>query len=159
MLSASSFSPKEPIYTFITPSGENINIAASKLRLHCMGLDSGPTLRPAYRFKVFDFPIRPALAESFVHDNIISTARVIELLTKPRLDPIIAAVYDHDANGLPNVMLVDGHHRYYLAHAMKLPHIPAFVLQPEEWHPFQISGCPTISQDELRSIPITPRNY
>jgi hypothetical protein len=139
------------IYTFIDREGVNTHIDSVGLREWCL----------ANKPETFWVPIDPKLARSFLRNNTISTERVLQLLEKPSLDPIILVKDGTNSlkNGGPNVMLVDGHHRYYFANACRMTMIPGHVLEVEQWRPFIVEGVPPLTQEQLRNMPIMKRNY
>lgn len=157
MIPASALPFKASIYTFVTHSGENIHIFAGGLRLHCL---ESKTL------EIFIVPVNFEMGQRLLRDNIISPVRAQELYTrfqssKEGIEPVIFCKDGtlSETNGQPNVMLVDGHHRYFLAASLKVPLIAAYVLEPEDWQPFQISGLPDTTQAALQAAPITKRSY
>ena len=77
---------------------------------------------------------------------------------RDRLDPVIYCE-DGFTDGIPDVMLVDGHHRYVLAAALKRPAIEAVLVLKEFWKPFQIVGLVDVSAGLLKAIPVHKRNY
>jgi hypothetical protein len=140
-----------PIYTFVADDGENIHIDTDGLRTWCA------THQP----EIFDIPIKQELLMEFIIDNVISPDRVAELFKRPHLDPIIMCEdgTTHPVNDGPNVMLVDGHHRFALAILRNQSHIPGHVLKVPEWKPFQLHNLPSITRDQLRASPILKRDY
>lgn len=138
------------IYTFIDDDGKNIHIDSVALREWCM------KTKP----EIFLLPMNYKVAKDFYHDNVISVARVKELMKRDHLDPIIM-VKDGTTgkNGYPNAMLVDGHHRYYLAYKQGKKFIEGYFLELFQWKPFQLHGLPSITKDQLRDVPITKRDY
>jgi hypothetical protein len=138
------------IFTFVADDGENVHIDSEALRLWCK------LAKP----EVFWIPLKYELAKEFVRDNVISVERVAELSKRKDLDPIIM-VKDGTIgeNGHPNAMLVDGHHRYYLACLAKLEVIPGHFLEVDQWKPFKLNGIPSVTADQLRRMPVTKRNY
>jgi hypothetical protein len=138
------------IYTFVGDDGENIHINAIGLRKWC--IDNKP--------EILWIPLDYEIAKSFVRDNVISLDRVKELMLRPNLDPIIM-VKDgtFGSNGGPNALLVDGHHRFYLAYKQKKIVIEGYFLEVWQWKPFQLHGLPNMTKEQLRKKPITKRNY
>ena len=140
------------IYTFVQPDGTNIHIDSDGLRRWCH------TAKP----EVFNVPIDAALAEEFLRDNIVSPDRVRQLAKRASdLTPLIFAKDGTEgANGGPNVMLVDGHHRYVLYAFAGHQFAPGFVLEPSEWEPFRVE-CDWLNTTdaELKALPIPPRHY
>jgi hypothetical protein len=146
-------SPITPIYTFVADDGENIHIDTDALRTWC--LHTKP--------EIFDIPLKYDVATSFLHDNVIALDRIHELFQRPpsSLDPIIMAEdgTTHPENGGPNVLLVDGHHRFFLACLRGWAYIPGHVLKVPEWTPFRLHNLPSITRDQLCASPILKRNY
>jgi hypothetical protein len=141
--------PSEGIYTFVDSQGRNTNVASNRLR------DWTIKARP----ETFLFPVDSKLAQRFLHDNIVTFERVLEIAMKKRLDPVI---FCHDGtytDGAPNCMLVDGHHRYCYMGLSKQPVIPGHLLTPDQWKPFEIEGLCEITQNQLLAMPNKPRNY
>jgi hypothetical protein len=138
------------IYSFVADDGTNVHIDSELLRLWCI----------LNKPEIFWLPLRYELLDQFKNDNVISEERVIELSKRNNLDPIIM-VKDGTIgnNGGPNVMLVDGHHRYVLACLRKQAHIAGHLLEVEQWRPFQIHWLRDITAEELRARPVTKRNY
>lgn len=151
MLYAKDYKPGDPIYTYVDNSGVNIHIDAAKLRIWCLAVED--------ELPISMTPVDPRTAYKFVTDNIVCKMRVAQLMERTNLDPIIYAKDGNETNGLPNVMLVDGHHRYTAAAVLHTPFIPAFILEPTQWRPFQIAGLPDITKDHLLASPNRPRNY
>lgn len=139
------------IFTFIDKDGVNVHIDSEGLRQWC--LKTNP--------EIFSLPLNYTLAHEMLRDNVVSLERVRELITrKVRLDPIIM-VKDGTigSNGHPNAMLVDGHHRFFIACASGWSHIEGYFLEYSEWKPFQIHGLPSVTREQLKASPITKRNY
>jgi hypothetical protein len=138
------------IFTFISDDGENINIDAEGLRIWCI----------ANRPEVFNLPVKPELGRQFLFENVVSVERAWELIVRKNFDPIIM-VKDgtYGDNGGPNTMLVDGHHRYFIACVAQWAYIPGHLLEVEQWKPFQMHGLPDLTKEELIAKPITKRNY
>lgn len=138
----------ESIYTFVGDDGENVHIACNRLRLWCR------EARP----EIFRCPIDRALAETFVRDNVISMERVKQMAGMTDLDPMIfckTGTFDDGVN--PDVLLVDGHHRYYTQRNQEfgLGH----VLEVIQWKPFQVVGIPPTTKAALLEMEILKRKY
>lgn len=150
MLNADDYPAGSAIYSYVDPEGNNIHVDSEKLRQWCA--------KHKKDMVVLETPVREAIAESFLADNVIDLAHVERVFEMPSLDPII---YGHDGtyneNGFPNVILIDGHHRYFGAYLAKCEFIPAYVLAPEQWHPFRIAGLPDLTEEQLKSMPTKPR--
>lgn len=151
MLDGSKYKSGDPIYTFVADDGTNTHIDSKLLREWCLSNKSS--------LEVFATPVDPKLALRFQDENIISPVRVFELWHRRDLDPVIYCKSGTFTDGRPDVMLVDGHHRYTLAAAKAWPVIPAYILELNQWKPFQIDGLPDLTVDFLRAMPITSRNY
>lgn len=138
------------IYTFVADDGENIHIDSEGLRLWTK------LAKP----EVFWIPLRYELAWDFIRDNVVDPFRIQELANRKELDPIIM-VKDGTigSNGHPNAMLVDGHHRYFIACMCRLEVIPGHMLEVEQWKPFQLHGIPKMTKEQLVRTPVTKRDY
>jgi hypothetical protein len=138
------------IYSFVDKDGVNTHINAEGLRQWCIETKQ----------EIWNIPLREKVAKMMMENNIVAPERIVELSKRKSLDPIIMCKDGtFDDNGAPNVMIVDGHHRFVLACLAKLKSIPGHVLELEQWKPFQIHGLPDLTQEELIKAPITKRNY
>lgn len=143
------------IYTFIDNAGVNTHIDSENLRLWCLKTP---------KLELFNIPIQTAVAVEMVHINVISLDRFLELRRRKHqrehFDPIIM-VKDGTigSNGRPNVMLVDGHHRYFIAASDNEPYIEGWILEVAQWKPFQIKSQINLTQQQLIDLPPTKRNY
>lgn len=159
MISPFSLLSGTPIYTFIAPDGINTHIAASLLREWALRAKPEIVLTPTDR----------ELARSFIRDNIVSKHRCLQLARRSSagediFEPIL---YCHDGGltqGRPDVLLVDGHHRFFLASIWGQLFIKSHILTEAQWRPFQIASSDgpfsiDTTSDDLRRKPITPRNY
>lgn len=149
MLKARDLDPKEPIYTFVDNDGSNVHIASERLRKWTL----------TQKLETFLVPMNFKLAQRFLLDNVADPMRVIQLLAKKQLDPVIFCKTGTTTNGFPDVMLVDGHHRYVLAWKLQMHYIPAYTLEQHQWRPFEIEGCLDLTQEQLTAMPILPREY
>lgn len=145
--------PFEPIYTFVEKAtGANVNIASERLRKWTLTVGLETVLVPVSR----------KMCSTWLEDNIISASRVAELYQRARggeiLAPVLFAKDGQMTDGKDDVMLVDGHHRYFLA-ALCGCLLPAHVLEVEQWEPFKIVGFPAMDDSTLKALPITRRNY
>lgn len=146
MISLSLF---DPVYTFVADDGTNTHIAVRPLREFCF--TSG--------LEVFQAPVEAKIANMLLRENSVSPARLRELVGR-ELDPIIYAKDGTSTDGAPDVMLVDGHHRYVLAAAAKMPYILAYFLEESQWRPFEIkSPLLDTTREALIATPILPRKY
>jgi hypothetical protein len=143
----------KPIYTFVAKDGENIHIDVEALRRWTI-----KTLP-----EIFFLPIDMQLAVSFVEKNTISLARVQYMMNhRDLLDAPVIFCKDgtYGPDGAPNVMLADGHHRFFIKGIiLHEPFIEGHMLEPEQWRPFQMHGLPSLTEQHLRNIPPTRRNY
>ena len=142
-----------PIYTFVADDGENVHIDSAALYKWCT--ETKP--------EIFLLPLDKSLFASFIRDNVIAPQRVYDLAKRKDKDlaPIIM-VKDGTVsarNGAPNVMLVDGHHRYALACIRQQEYIKGHMLELEQWKPFQLHGVPDMTQEQLIRTPILKRDY
>lgn len=159
MIPAHTLTPREPVYTFIERgTGRNITIATRPLREWLAA--PGPAL-----IEQGDTPIDRDFALSFFRDNIVSRARITELMAhhashpNHTFDPIIYGHRGTYTNNAPDVMLIDGHHRYVIAALTRHTSIPAYLLTVAQWQQFEVIGLPDITEAQLRNTPIIPRNY
>jgi hypothetical protein len=104
-------------------------------------------------------PVDPGLAASFIKDNVVSRERIMELIHRTDLEPIIWGKDGTFTEGRPDVFLMDGHHRYALHAAARVAFIKSYVLEMEQWEAFRITDAPEITQDQLRDVPILRRLY
>jgi hypothetical protein len=143
---------REPIYTFVANDGTNTNIASAELFRWTR--DHRPKLA------IHRVPVDQTLAQSFLRDNITTIERCLELATSTK--PLTPIIYCHDGSyteGRPDVFLVDGHHRYCLMGMCRIPFIPAYLLSPKEWKPFEITDLPSITKTQLLNLPNLKRQY
>lgn len=159
MLTRADFSdPFEPIYSFVErATGQNVHIASTRLRTWC--------LEHASEIEVLAVPVSRALAKSFLELNAILPQRANELLaTLPEdMEQWEPLIYAHDGsfgdNGGPNVMLVDGHHRYYAAAQIGAPFILGWMLTTAQWEPFRITGLHEYTEQQLVDEPIISKPH
>ena len=138
------------IFTSVDQDGNNTNIDVTGLYAWCQ----------ANKPEVFLLPMLPGLAGEYIGNKIVDLDRVKELKRRRHLTPIIMCkdgTYGDD--GAPNVLLVDGHHRYVLAALMERKHFKAHMLEEEQWRPFQLHGLPTMTQEQLLATPNRKRDY
>lgn len=148
------YKPTDRIYTFVDPlTNENTNIDSEALRLWCA--------EHAGELEVFNTPCHQAMADRFFQTKAVDLFHVFEVCEMTQLDPIIyLKTGTFGANGGPDVLLADGHHRYVAAVMCGLQFIPSYLLEPEQWHEFLIEGMPQITAEELlarRPAPGGPR--
>lgn len=147
---------RKAIYTFVAEDGTNINIDVDALRAAI----------EREKPEVFLVPLSAAEATKMVTaDKAVSLDRVVELAHRDpaTLGPIVFCINADgdltDPANAPDVMLVDGHHRYVLWATLGLPECPAYVLPREMWQRFVLQGIPAVTQAELAEIPVAKRNY
>jgi len=149
-LDARDYPPGTPIYTYIDPAtGVNTHVDSDKLRQWCADNTA--------KLEVVLTPVDPNIACTFLDDNVIDLAHLARVKSMKRLDPIIYCVTEIGANGYPNVLLVDGHHRFFLAYLDRRQLIESYILTREQWVPFQIIGLPDLTENQLRAMPTKPR--
>lgn len=139
------YKPGDAIYTFIDEHGVNTHIDSEKLREWCAQYKDC--------LDVVDVPIDPKMAKSFLDENAITEAHLMEVAQLSKWDPLIICKFGTYTNGAPDVMLVDGHHRYYLVAAIGGKSAPAYILEPVQWKPFQIEGRVPMTLEELKRTP------
>lgn len=146
MLDAKDYPDGSAVYSFVDKDGTNTHIDSEKLRVWCR--------EHRRELEIHLTPVEAHIASSFLTENVIDLPHVFEVAQMPKLDPLI---YGHDGtyhtNGGPNVYLIDGHHRYFLAWTMKIPFIPAYLLKPGQWQQFQIIGLPDQTREQLIAAP------
>lgn len=151
MLKQSEMSLTEGIYTFIDPdTGKNTHIASTRL---IRWVETHKSLDK----DAFNVPIDRKMAAQFINNNVVSRQKCITLLTQLALKMIKdlpPIIFVARADGMH--LLVDGHHRYVCAAAVEAPLIPAYILHPKEWEPFQVETF-DLTEDELKAIP--PGNF
>ena len=78
MLKRSDFNdPFEPIYSFVSTTGQNVHVASTRLRSWC--------LTHAEELEVFAVPVELACSAEFIIKNAVSSTRCRQLLrTLPR---------------------------------------------------------------------------
>jgi len=146
--------PFESVYTFIRSSGENVHIASARLRAWCLQQDTQGKLE---RLR---WPIPANFVSECLAENIISIPHVQQLqwalphnLTD--WEPIILAEGGTcTTDGNPNTMLVDGHHRAFIAYQAGCRFVICWALSPKQWQPFRIEGRHQFSKRELADYPI-----
>lgn len=145
-----TFGPYEPIFTWINEkSGQNINIASKRLFEHLL---ANPT-----KYPVAFIPVWPDVIADFLAENCINEAHAKRLTADQRAVPIILGHRGtYDASGAPDVMFIDGHHRYYRAFLEGDPVILTYLLTPSEWYDFSIVNLPKITKEELKEIAPKP---
>lgn len=136
------------IYSYVDDAGVNVHIDAVLLREWCLMHKSELNVELA--------PVEDYIAKSFLDENVIDIIHAERVYHMPTWDPIIYCMDGtfHPGNGAPNVMLVDGHHRYFVSWLFKQRTVACYVLKPEQWKPFEIIGLPDLSREELIARPV-----
>jgi len=149
-LNAKDYPPGSSCFSFVAEDGTNIHVDSERLRKWCA--------ENRERLKVVPTPIDKRIAKSFLHDNVVDAQHVERVLAMEALDPIIYGMTRTEAPGeAPDVLLIDGHHRYVAGAVVGATTIAAYLLEPEQWEPFRIGGLPTLSKEQLMLAPIKPR--
>jgi len=143
---------KELTYTFIDDDGKNIFIASERLRRWC--LDNRSKLAVEWT------PVDVKLAKSFLKENVVSPERLKQMTVLNLEDPAIFAKDGGYTNGAPDVMLVDGHHRYTYSAMIKRDLIKSWILELNQWKPFEVVGLGDFyTQEQLRNQPVFKKDY
>jgi hypothetical protein len=140
--------PFEPVFTFVGFDGKNVSIHSGRLREEVLKIQPEVVL----------IPVNKKIAKSYIDNNCVNLTRVLELLEREDLDPVIFCENGF-TDGKPDVMLVDGHHRYVMCALLDTPHIPAVILYQDFWRRFQIVGLQPVTADLLRKVTPYKRNY
>lgn len=147
MIDARTLPINETTYTHVGDDGVNTHIASERLRKWC--LENSP--------EIFLTPVNMAVAKTFITNNVVSWERVCSM--KSNGEPILYCKDGFFTGGNPDVFLVDGHHRYARAAALREPFIEAWVLDLEQWKPFQLCNVPDTTQDKLRKAPVVRKPW
>lgn len=153
MIDGCKFFQGEPVYTFVANDGTNTHIHAGRLRAYLQ----------SQNHEIILAPVRKALAQRFLAENAISMERVAELTARQLAlapdappDPIILC---HTPGGQNEYMLVDGHHRYFIAAFANRAWIHSWLVEPDIWEAFQVINLRDLTQAELNAAPLGKRNY
>lgn len=146
MLDPYSLPPNGISYTYVDKiTKEVIQIYVDGLRKHC--------LQVHLRDRWVNVPVSFATMNKLIDENSVNQKRVKKLIREikhtGKIEPVI---FCHDGNfteGRPDVMLVDGHHRYVAAAMSFAKFIPAWIIPIKEWEPFRIKQVRNITADEL----------
>jgi len=146
VLQAKDYPTGSAIYSFVdAETGENTHVDSEKLRQWCAANKAS--------LEILLTPVDPQVALGFLEGNVIDLAHVARVQKMPKLDPIIYGKVGTLTNGHPDVLLIDGHHRFFLAYAEGEPFIPAYILEPAQWQEFKIEGLPNMTEEQLRAKP------
>lgn len=139
---------RREIFTFVDgKTGENYHVDSGALREWCAANRD--------KLEVFMIPIERERARMFLEvDKSVTLEHAAEVAKMPRLDPLIYCKFGtYDAeNGAPDVMLADGHHRYFVAAAYGRDVAPSYLLEREQWEQFRVS-IPDMTIEQLRDSP------
>lgn len=152
MIDGTKLSPWEQIYTFVARDGTNIHIHSSRLRLHCLAMKYEPVYVPVDR----------PLAKSFICNNVVHPPRVMGLTPENLFEPIILCKtpsFGRNDPLWPDVLLVDGHHRFTRMALDHIPQIRAFLLELHQWQDFTVVNIPSRTQQQLTNEPILPKPH
>jgi len=147
------------IYTYVDEhTGENTHIDSTALRAYTLKRIAEGSL------EILWFPTDRALARKMLQvDKAISLKRCHEIITAgKRFDPIIFCTDGtfSPSNGGPNGMLVDGHHRFFIATTIiGADGLEGVMLPPPEWQPFIMHNLPDLTAQQLIDTPILRRDY
>lgn len=147
-----TLSPWTQVYTFVALDGTNVHIHSPRLREHCIAL------RYPWTPAVVDVP----LARSFIRDNIVDPRRVSQLTEQHFIEPIILCkteAFGLNHPTIPDVLLVDGHHRYTRAAMDGMQTIRAWILELYQWQPFTIYNLPDYTREALNAEPIIAKPH
>lgn len=134
------------IYSFVDDNGHNTHIYVDGIRKWVK--DNKPI--------VVGGPVDDEIAKDMFKNNVVSEERLKQLLKHPELaaEPLIYGIRDYNKDNHPNVMLIDGHHRYVLAAMAKIPIYPSILLLKSVWEQFQIAGFDKLyTKEKLQATP------
>lgn len=149
MLDGKNYPVGSAVYTFVDNEGVNTHVDSELLRQWCAAHTSELEVRLT--------PVASDIARSFLTDNVVDIDHLKRVMRMKTLDPLIYGHTGDFTNGNPDVLLIDGHHRYFCAWLCKVAWMPAYILSPEQWHPFQIEGLPSQTHEQLRRAPVKNR--
>ena len=154
MIEASEMQRFEAIYSFVASDGTNTHIASKRLERW--------TQEHARELEVGLVACERELAQSFVREDSVAVRWCEQMLdsikerklTFEDFPPIIFAKDGGETEGRPDVMLVDGHHRYVVHALIGCQFIKAICLEVHQWEPFRIIGLRDQTAEQLRRAPI-----
>lgn len=154
MIDVRTMKPMEPVYTFVSDEGENINIASGRLREWAND--------KANDIATVTVDCETCVAEKFIAEGSVDFEHAgkvfARLLAREPLWPVLFGLSDHDgrieADGVyGDVLTIDGHHTY-LAHVMLgLTKCRAQFILRSQWEPFSVVGLPDITRQQLINEP------
>lgn len=159
MIKFSEMQGHEALFTHVLPNGRNVHIASGRLVAWVQAHKA--------ELEVAAVPITRASAEGFLRDNIVNDEHCMDLLfqilASGKIEPLLFCKDGQETGGRPDVLFVDGHHRYcVLALPMGLSVAPAYVLEPEQWKDFQVEddlGFLETTKERLEAMPAGPLEY
>src|SRR5215831_12977463 len=131
----------EPLYTWVADDGTNVKIASTRLR--------NWVLLNQHELEIFLVPVDKQMGLSWLSSGQCDPTRVRSLNRRERREPIIFCKRPTFTNGRPDVFLVDGHHRYARAALDDDELIECWLIEIDQWKPFQVVGGIQVTQDEL----------
>lgn len=150
MLDAKDYKPGCAIYSFVAEDGTNTHVDSELLRQWCAANKD--------KLEIMLTPVGGKIAQSFLTDGVIDIKHVERVLQMPHLDPIIyGKTGTFTEAGAPDVLLIDGHHRFFAAWLSRCELLPSYILEPAQWQQFQIEGLPDLTEEQLRAMPTKPR--
>jgi hypothetical protein len=145
----------DPMFSFVGDDGENIHVA-TKLVYEWVQRNK-PNL------EIVLTPIDPNRAASYIRTNVVSATRCRQMLAhirkNGRLQPMIYAESGTHTHGLPDLYHIDGHHRFVVYAFLRRPFGESYILEQHQWRPFQITGVPDLTKQQLEDMPIKLRDY
>lgn len=148
MIKPNEMSLFSEVFAHVEEDGTNIHICVDKLRDFLQKED----------FEVKKMPVEKGFVQEIIDTKAVSLPHIEKLLDSyakglRKLEPIIVAVHGGTAE-VPDVLLVDGHHRYVMAAFCGASHIPAYLVPEIIWRRFQVEGLPTLTRQELIDSPV-----
>jgi len=141
---------KERIYSFVGNDGMNVHVAIE--RLHYWVQQNQEDLERKHQ--LYYTPLTPQIAVKFIKAGLVNQERCRTLSDHDMRHPIIYGKEKKGPIAKVDMFLLDGRHRYVRAVHLGWKSIKAYVLRPAQWHPFLITGIPTITQRQLDGIPV-----
>ena len=144
----------EPLYTFVSDEGENINIASARLRAWTNDKANG--------IETVLVPCRHEVAEKFLAEGSVSVEHCVQLARQVcdeglKLWPVLLALYGNvpiEEDLTQDVICVDGHHTTLLFAMSGAKEMPVQFITRAQWEPFRVIGLRDISQSTLRAMPV-----
>lgn len=144
------YGPFDPVYVFVGDDGEQVMIDSAALFEWTQTVE----------LEAFACPVDWRVGPQLLAEGAIQPERIWEMLENRAgfLDPVIFLKTGTKTAGSPDVLLCDGHHRYFMAVVAGDLFIDGYVLEPEQWEPYRIHGAPPVTQEQVRQMrPRAPR--